>query len=271
MSRLLIAPNAVGGWDVRSDPGSEPLWRGSSRAAAENWCIAQARSAADNIDVHVVGPSGEVLAHFRLPASTEGAAEQTAPTSAQEIARPASTQPAPESPPRDPALAGDAPDQQRPPDLTEQIETEGEHIDSILDWTIPILVSASAATGRSLISDDVAQAGKDGWIAVFFATLTWSLGCAGAVYFAKAHKLQPPQLYVAICGSLFAAWCIAVVLGTGVLDVAPTLSHLSGPWYVVIPEAFTITAVQTYGWFGATIGLGIGWWLGDRFARRFPG
>ena len=112
-----------------------------------------------------------------------------------------------------------------------------------------------------------AEAGGDGWLGVFFATLTWSLGCAGATY-AGVTKVKPPDLYGWIAGSLVGALAIALLLGVGVLNVWPAFTQLTGPLPIRVIMAFVVTAWLTYGPVGFFLSAFIGIWLGRHVAKR---
>jgi hypothetical protein len=147
----------------------------------------------------------------------------------------------------------------------EKVEQQGGTWDKVIEWVFPI----GAAMGSSWLSPEVAEAGGGGWVGVFFATLTWSLGCAGAT-FAVVKGIRPPELFGWIAASLLGAWCIAVWIGVGVLDVWPSISEGGGHPIARVILAFVYTAWVTYGLVGFFVSGGIGIWLGFHVAKRVP-
>jgi hypothetical protein len=122
------------------------------------------------------------------------------------------------------------------------------------------------------LSERVATAAEGGWFAIFFATLTWSLGCAIATYFIIGHRLQAWNAVAAAIVSLLAAWSIAYLLGIGFLDI-PEEELVGGSGHPLfrILAVFAFTAFQAYGSYGAIVSGGIGIWIGYRAAQKFPG
>ena len=141
-------------------------------------------------------------------------------------------------------------------DLSDRIESEGGHWDTALGFILPI----AGAAGSAWVSPEVAAA--DGWLAVFFSTLTWSLGIGLAVFFVLTAKQNMAQAAVTAALSLLGALVVAYLLGTGVLFPAMTGS----PQQLI--AGFVIAAFATYGIVGTLLGGGIGAWLGYRFAQH---
>jgi hypothetical protein len=100
--------------------------------------------------------------------------------------------------------------------------------------------------------------------------LTWSLGCAFAVIVLKKSGLLGWPLTNAVLVGFVVALVIARALGTGVVDVesAYVTSPLPGPLKAI--GAFVIIAFRTYGLVGASLGAGIGAWLGYRLSALVP-
>src|SRR3546814_12859040 len=65
--------------------------------------------------------------------------------------------------------------------MLKKIDDQGDKIDNGLSLMAALLASPGASLLAAHISPEVQSALSDGWIAVFVATLTWSLGCAIAV------------------------------------------------------------------------------------------
>jgi hypothetical protein len=278
MGRWIIQPNVLGGWDVRAQESAKPSFRTSARKEAEAW----ARTVADPGDkVVVLGPTGRTLKRFTVPAAVRvpepspapdmgtgrpghvdhGKTTRTAPKVSAE-----SGPVAPAQPPTRVPVQPYGPAQPAVPGFAETLE-EGERLNGWIDVGAPI----AAALGAAFMSPEVATAAAYGWIAVFVATLTWSLGCAMATYFIISHRLEGWNAAAAAAASLLAALAIASGLGIGVLDIGPAelSGHGTHPVLAVL-IVFGVTAFETYGYFGAILSAGIGIWLGYRAAQRFP-
>ena len=251
-----VHPNALGGWDVRTDLVGEPTFRTSVRADAECWAKAHAGS---GDHVVVTDASGLTLTRFvqRAPAS--------APADDDRSPRQRVPQESPAEPPDMHAALGGGKATAAGTSLRQHIEREGGHWNSLLEWVLPL----GAAAGASVVSPVVAEA-DGGWFAVFLATLTWSLGIAIATYVLVVNKLQGYEAAGAVAGSLLVALGIANVVSVGVLDVMPVLYETNGHPLLRIPAAFAIAALLTYGYLGTLVSGAIGVWLGVRFAKRFP-
>ena len=163
-----------------------------------------------------------------------------------------------------------------PPSATEdvfrQVHQEGQTIDdrlSVVGKAIAIGAPLVGASISAFVSPEVHEAMSDGWIAVFFATLTFSLGCAGATVFLRQRRLQGYPLLMAVGACFLGALGIANVIGVGVLDFESTYNTLGGPAPARLPLAFVIVALKTYGPVGTVVSGGIGAWLGYRLAPLF--
>jgi hypothetical protein len=154
------------------------------------------------------------------------------------------------------------------PTVAKRIDDEGGKIDKGFE-----LFGAAVSAGlispalAAMISPEVQGAMSEGWMAVFFATLTWSLGCAAAVVLAERSGLVAWPLVMAVILGFVVALGIANVLGTGVLDLGSATQGAGNPVEVLI--GFAEVALQTYGPLGALVGGGVGVWLGVRAAPLF--
>jgi len=226
-----------GGWAVREVVGGAPLV--TTRLKEE--AVEFARTGLANS-----GSGGELRVHFG-----DGRLEQVL-----------DVQPAP-SEGVDPATSR--------PDVSavaKRIDDEGGHIDHGFELfgaavSAGLISPALAAT----VSPEVQGAMSEGWIAVFFATLTWSLGCAVAVVLAQRSGLLGWPLVNAVILGFFIALGIATWLGTGVLDLGSATQGAGNPLEVLF--GFAEVAVRTYGPVGALVGGGVGVWLGVRAAPLF--
>lgn len=157
-----------------------------------------------------------------------------------------------------------------PPSVREvihQIRTEGKTVDKGLTLGLAALGIPSVSALSAFISPEVQAAAGDGWIAVFFATLTWSLGCALAVVVVGKSGLAGWPLVVGVAIVFFVALGIAVLLGKGVLNIGmPTAPQ--NPAQTVLD--FAAAAFRTYGFIGAVLGGGIGVWVGTRLSTLVP-
>lgn len=145
-----------------------------------------------------------------------------------------------------------------------QVKREGKHIDKGLE-----LLSSLVATGlvpiiAAGISPEVQTAMSEGWWAVFLATLTWSLACAGIVVLITRSSFKGMALATACVVVFLVSWGFAAYLGTGVLDLSEADTGNGSPPAML--AGFVMYAMQTYGVFGAFIGGGVGAWLGFRVA-----
>jgi hypothetical protein len=157
-------------------------------------------------------------------------------------------------------------------DVFQQIDEEGDTIDERLSTAGKAIAIAAPVMGASIsafVSPEVHEAMSDGWLAVFFATLTFSLGCAGAMIIRRQGRLQGYPLLIAVGACFVGALAIANVLGTGVLDFESTYKTIGGPAPIRLPLAFVIVALKTYGPVGTVVSGGIGAWLGHRVAPFF--
>lgn len=98
---------------------------------------------------------------------------------------------------------------------------------------------------------------------MFFATLTWSLGCAITTAVALQGILGWPLVRTAVLGFAASSF-IASELGRGFMDITPAAA--GNP----LETLFRIVgiAMQTYGVLGAIFGAGIGIWLGFLLGRN---
>lgn len=162
----------------------------------------------------------------------------------------------------------------RPPTLGEvhqQIKQDGTKMDKGLDGVDTILLVLGylgVPVTSAAISPEVRDALDGGWLAVFFATLTWTLGCMGAVIVSERSGLLGYPMVFAVTLCFVAALAVATLLGKGVLELDLAASTLPGPFKLV--GSFIEAALRTYGWFGSLIGAGVGALLGHRLARLAP-
>jgi hypothetical protein len=154
-----------------------------------------------------------------------------------------------------------------------EFKEEGERLNVWIDFGLPI----AAAIGAPFFSPELVKEAEGGWIAIFVATLTWSLGCAIATYSIIGHRLGLRTGFLAAVGSLLGAWFFASMLGVGVLNIDMEElkprgggGHVWGWGFQVLWEFFS-TAVITYGPFGTIVSGGIGIWIGYRAAQRLHG
>ncbi|MEZ5862855.1 MAG: hypothetical protein R3D25_01780 [Geminicoccaceae bacterium] len=134
-----------------------------------------------------------------------------------------------------------------------------------------LFVAAGGSTlAPLLLSPKVAQGAEYGWIGVFLATLTWSLGCAIAVYWIKRYDLHGYQMLAALSSSLLVALAIASGIGFGTLDPTESFSSVQALQHPLakIPASFVLAAFYTYGPVGTFLGAFIGSWVGYRVAQR---
>jgi hypothetical protein len=269
MATWVVEPNALGGWDVRSFTSAQAAFRTSNRQTAEEWIRSRA-----NPGDHVVttNGNGQTLARFVQPAASPLGTDDTSAGMATPQPRPARPAPGTPSvqaafvqshrPPPSPEATSIPP--VNPPSLSETLEKEGGRWDDVLDLVVPGVAAGFAGAVSPVVED----AAGGGWFAVFLATLTWSLGLAGATYFIVTQKLQSWNAVGAVAGCLLGALIVAGFLGVGVLDV----EFATGGGHPVVGFilAFVVAAFTTYGWFGAVLSGGIGIWLGLRFAKRWP-
>lgn len=149
---------------------------------------------------------------------------------------------------------------------------EGDHLDLCIDVSLLIVAAGGAGFAPSLLSSEIVDGAEYGWVGVFFATLTWSLGCATATYVIKGYSLHGYRLLGALSVSLLVALAIANIVGFGILnptEVYSTVQFLQHP-LAEFPASFLLAALYTYGPVGAFLGALVGWWVGYRVAQRFP-
>lgn len=146
-----------------------------------------------------------------------------------------------------------------------QFENEGERWDRVIEIVVPV----AGAAGAAWISPEVSAA--DGWVAVFIATLAWSLGCAISVYVLMTNNLSGWPAAYAMGGSFIVSIIVAAGLGKGVLDSEKIMSLTQsggGPPVIRFLFAVAATAFVTLGVVGTILGGGIGVWLGIRVAQH---
>lgn len=136
-------------------------------------------------------------------------------------------------------------------DVHNQIKRDGKQMDRALDGvdvSLALLGYLGVPIGSAVIGPEVREAVDAGWVAVFVATLTWTLGCTGAVIVLRRSGLISYQLLFAVSLCFFAALAIANWLGRGVLDIEPFANSAPGPFRAF--GAFIAAALVTYGWLG---------------------
>lgn len=150
-----------------------------------------------------------------------------------------------------------------------RIDDEGEHVDTALEGfgiLLALVATVSASGVAAMVSPAVQESLENGWVAVFLATLTWSLGCAGCTVLIKRSGLGGWPLASACVGMFLAAMAVAAWLGTGYLDLTPTTE---GQNPLATLAGFARVAFEVYGPIGALLGGGVGYWLGSRFSVLF--
>ncbi len=154
-------------------------------------------------------------------------------------------------------------------DIYNQVKNEGKHVDKGLDALDGVLGFAAfigIPAVNAAISPEVQEALDSGWIAVFLATLTWSLGCALATVTLRRSGLLGYPLLFGVSACFVGALLIAGYVGTGVLELQPVEG--GGPFNTLV--SFVLSALVAYGPLGALVGGGIGAWLGYRTSSLFP-
>ncbi len=150
-----------------------------------------------------------------------------------------------------------------------QIRSEGEQIDRWLESADNAVPAAGALLGApfvaAMMSPEVQGALGRGWLAVFVATLAWSLGVAlNTALVRKSGGMSTPVAATMVV--VFAATqVIALILGIGALDLEFSAGN---PWTVLL--RITQAAFETYGPVGALLGAGLGYWLGYRATDLIP-
>lgn len=152
-------------------------------------------------------------------------------------------------------------------EVADRIDRQGEHVDAWL-MALSLIITLIGPAAAAYVSPVVRDAAGEGWMAVAFATLTWTLACAWAYVATFRSGLGGTPLLVACCLGIAVSAGIAGALGTGVLDLTPVGASGGGPGGKI--AAFVLAAVETYGIVGALIGLGVGVWLGHNVAPLFP-
>jgi hypothetical protein len=232
MKHLVVQSTNDGMWEVHSADSSLYLFRGDLTQAE---AFAREVCASEGGAVQVLGPEGAVLKLIELPATGTGEEIVDLAESALDVAAKAGV----------PAAS--------------KISTEGKQLNRVLEWGLPII----GAFGSTWLSPAVTEYGY-GWIGIFVATLTWSLGVAGAVFFVTSQKLAGIAAVNAALFSLVGALIVANVLGVGMLSVE--FSSGGGPGGRVLD--FFLAALLTYGVIGTLVSGGIGAWLGWRLSRE---
>lgn len=142
---------------------------------------------------------------------------------------------------------------------------QAENINHALEWVavlLPLLLGPAATA--ALLSASVQEAAKDGWLAVFLATLTWSLGVGLTTLFVLEGKLQGYNLVFASLGCFIGASVVSGMLGIGYIDVLNQPSGLAPPLRLAW---IAKEAVASYGFVGALMGAAVGVFVGYRAMR----
>lgn len=233
MKRLVVQGAKDGVWVVRPAESTQQLFRGDL-AGAE--AFARELCASEGGTVQVLGWGGAVLKHVEVPSSASG----------QEIVDLV-------EPALDAAARAGVP-------AAAKVSDEGKQLNRVLEWTLPFI----GAFGSTLLSPAVTIYGYN-WIGVFFATLTWSLGVAFAVFLVSSQELGGVAAINGALLSLVGAMLIANVLGMGMLS----LNFTSGGGPAGRVFDFFIAALMTYGVAGTIVSGGIGAWLGWRVSEEY--
>lgn len=157
------------------------------------------------------------------------------------------------------------------PDISEtarNIAREGKLVDKGLDatdWIVTVLGALGAPIG-ALLNPNLQEAAGAGWVALTFATFTWTVGCAFAVVVIRKSGLIgfPQVLWVSL--SYAGALLLASGIGAGVLDISNAQTGL-GPFNFI--ATIIAAALSAYGPVGLLLCGGIGTWLGFRLSTHF--
>lgn len=147
----------------------------------------------------------------------------------------------------------------------DSITSEGDKVDSKLGIVADVVALLVGSGAASIWSPEVANAAREGWIPVFFATLTLSLSVAITVFVGVSGRAEGFQLLQVAFISLVASSGIAWMLGTGYMEIPAPQGH----WIWTLIRAAGV-ALKTYGVVGAVLGSAVGIWIGFRAASRFP-
>lgn len=147
------------------------------------------------------------------------------------------------------------------------IAREGKHVDKgldALDWVAGFLGIVGAPFG-ALMNPELQDAAGSGWIALTFATFTWTVGCALAVVVISKSGLGGFPLVGAVSVCFAAALLIAWVIGQGVLDISAPQTGLGAFNFIA---TIIVSAYAAYGPVGLLLCGGIGAWLGVRVSAH---
>lgn len=146
-------------------------------------------------------------------------------------------------------------------DTRRTIQREGRHVDKALDGVL-ILLGIVGAPVSAWLNPSIQEAAESGWIALTFATFTWTVGCAGAVVVLRRSGLLGAPLVTAVSACYLGALAIASFIGHGVLEIDAHTGYGGFNWLATV----VFSAVAAYGPLGVLLGAAVGTWLGFRLS-----